>query len=148
MTLSSSLVLDTNCLIYRLDDPDSHRGVWLDEHVFGPAIAGHLDLSVSTVSLAELLVRPYADGQPAKAQALRRALETLPGLTLVPLTTDIADAAARLRGRSGVLLPDALILATAERVQASVLTNDRQLQQADLPVAVLVLDDEMDTRHR
>lgn len=143
MTLPSVLVLDTNCLIYRLDDPDGPRGSWLDENVFRPAIKGDLDLRMSTVALAEVLTRPYSDGQPARAHAVRRALETLPGLTLVPLTADIADLSSRLRGETRVSLPDAIMLATAQFAGAGLLTNDRQLLQPAGPVTVLLLDDEM-----
>ena len=143
MTLPPSLTLDTNCLIYRLDDPDGDRGRWLDQHVFRPAVDGRMRLAVPTLSLAEVLVRPYADGYHDRARALRRALETLPGLALVPLTADIADAGARLRASAGLSLPDALVLATASAENASLLTNDRGLVQPAGSVSVLVLDDEM-----
>lgn len=143
MSLPSTLVLDTNCLIYRLDDPDGARGRWLDENVFAVAVGGSLRLVISSVALAELLVRPYADGQPQRAQAVRRALETLPGLTVVDLTPAVADIAARVRAGTGLPLPDAVMLATAEQSGASLLTNDRQLLHPSSPVPVLVLDDEM-----
>ena len=143
VTLPSVLVLDSNCLVYRLNDPDGQRGRWLDEEVFRPAIHGDLDLRLSTVALGEVLVRPYSDGQPARAHAVRAALEALPGLTLVPLSADIADLAARLRGETRMSLPDAIMLATAQHGGASLLTNDRHLLQPAGPVTVLLLDDEM-----
>jgi len=141
VSLAESLVLDTNCLIYYLDQPDTRRGRWLDQHVFRPAVAGRLDLAIPTLALAELMVRPYGDGQPRRAEALRRALETLPGLTLVPLTADIAALAADARARSGLRLPDAIVAATARHRGASLLTNDRQVAAAELPGARLLLDD-------
>jgi len=141
VTLPEKLLLDTNCLIYRLDDPGGRRGRWLDERVFRPAMAGQHQLAVSTVSLAELMVRPYAEGLPERAHALRRALESLPGLTLVPLISDIADAPARLRAATGLPLPDALVVATAASLGAAIVTNDRQLARADLRVPIIVLDD-------
>ena len=143
MSLPTTLVLDTNCLIYRLDDPDGFRGRWLDEKVFRPAVSGAIDLAVSAVALAELLVGPYADGQASRAQAVRRTLETLPGLTVVEFTAGAADAAARIRAGTGLPLPDAIMLATAELASATLLTNDRQLLHAANPVRVLILDDEM-----
>ncbi len=141
VSVPTSLVLDTDCLVYYLDQPDTARGRWLEEQVFRPAVGGRLDLALSTVALAELLVRPYADGQPRRAVALRRALETLPGLTVVPLTADIAAVAAQFRAMSGLPLPDAVIAATARQGSATLLTNDSRLTAADLPVAMLLLDE-------
>lgn len=141
-SLPSTLVLDTNCLVYRLDDPDGARGRWLDDNVFPAAVGGRLRLIVASVALAEPLVRPYADGQPQRAQAVRRALETLPGLTVVELSTAVADIAARVRAGTGLPLPDAVMLATAEPSGASLLTNHRQLVHPASPAPVLVLDDE------
>ena len=143
MSLPAALTLDPNCLIYRLDDPDGARGRWLDEHVFGPAVQGRVQLTLSTVALAELLVRPYADGQPLRAKAVRRALETLPGLSIVELSPALADDAARLRAVTGLALPDAIMLATAAQAHSGLLTNDRRLDHPASPVAVLVLDEEM-----
>lgn len=144
MTLPTALVLDTNCLIYYLDQPDSRRGAWLDEHVFRPAVAGRLDLSLPTVALAELLVRPYADGQPVRAERLRRALEMLPGLTITPLTVDVAVLAAQLRGRGSLGLADAVMAATASQLNATLLTNDQRLAGADTPAPTLLLDAAVD----
>lgn len=137
------LVLDTNCLIYALDDPQSARGAWLAKTVVRPTVEGALQVSISTVTLAELLVRPYSAGDAARASALRRALETLPGLTVVPLTADIASAAAQLRASAGLRLPDAMIVATAASLGAAVLTNDQDLNKPGLSVPVLLLDREM-----
>ncbi len=139
--LATSLVLDTNCFVYYLDQPDTARGRWLEEQVLRPGMAGRLDLAMSTVALAELLVRPYADGQPRRAVALRRALEMLPGLTVVPLTADIAALAAQFRATCGLPLPDAVIAATARQRSATLLTNDSRLAAADIPVAMLLLDE-------
>lgn len=137
------LVLDTNCLIYFLDDPDSKRGRWLAKHVFEPAVSGRLRLAISTISLAELLVGPFSVGQPDRAEAVHRALAALPGLSIVAPTADIAVSAARLRGTTGLRLPDALVVATAAHLGATLLTNDRGLRRDGLPAAILVLDDEL-----
>lgn len=73
---------------------------------------------------------------------MRRALETLPGLTVAELTAELADGSAR-RASTGLPLPAAVMLATAQRSAASLLTNDRGLVHPAGPVPVLVLDDEM-----
>ena len=143
MTLPTRLVLDTNCLIYRLDDATSARARWLDDQVLAPAVAGELTLFVSSVSLAELLVRPYRDGQPHRAQAVHRALRTLPGLTIEALTAEMADTGAQLRAETGLRLPDALILATAQVLDATLLSNDARLLEPRHEVPVLLLDEQL-----
>lgn len=88
--------------------------------------------------LAELLARPYALGEPARATALRRALEALPGLAISPLTSDIAQEAARLRGDLQIALPDAVVLATALAARSVLVTNDRRLREVAGPDAALL----------
>lgn len=144
MTFPETVVLDTNCVIYRIDAPDSRRGAWLDAHVFRPAVAGQVTMVISVVTLAELLVRPYAEGLPERAVPLQRALETLPGLSITAVSAQIAAVAARLRGTLRLPMPDALIVATAAERQAPLLTNDRQLLRYQSSVPVLILDEEID----
>jgi len=87
-------------------------------------------------------VRPYAERRADRAAALRHALESLPGLAILTVTADIADAAARVRGEHGIRLPDAIQLATARAGGAEAfLTNDRSLAGADRLLPVLVLDE-------
>ncbi|GAC1612044.1 MAG: hypothetical protein NVS3B26_31070 [Mycobacteriales bacterium] len=50
MSLPATLVLDTNCQIYRLDDPDSARGRWLELNVYRPAASGNLQVAVTAVA--------------------------------------------------------------------------------------------------
>ncbi len=91
-----------------------------------------------------MLVGPYAAGHPDRAQALRRALETLPGLAIIALTADIAAVAAELRAANALLLPDAIIVATSVSLDAALLTNDHRLQRTDLPAPILMLDQEVE----
>jgi len=134
--------IDTNCFIYFLDDHRGPRAGWLEAHVFEPLVAHRRRAVTSTLSISELLVRPYAEKRPDRAAALRHALESLPGLSILAVTAEIADVAARLRSGSGLRLPDAIQLATARAGGAEAfLTNDRSLAGADPPLPVLVLDD-------
>lgn len=137
------LVLDTNCWIYLLDDATSPRARWLAEHVLRPAADGSLTVLTSTVSLAELLVAPWRAGGARRSDAVRTAVLGLPGCRMVDLTVEIAGQAAAVRATAGVRLPDALVLATAVRSAASLLTNDARLALWTGPVDVLVLDDVM-----
>jgi predicted nucleic acid-binding protein len=65
-----------------------------------------------------------------------------PSLSILAVTAEIADAAARPRAGSGLLLPDAIQLATARAGGAEAfLTSDRSLAGAEGPLPVLVLDE-------
>ena len=135
-----SLLLDTNCFIYLLENPDSLRGNYVRTQVLAPAVAGRKQLYAATLTVTELLCQPFADGQPGRAAALLGALEGLPGLTLLPLTVAIAAEAAQRRGQSAMTVADAIVVATASDVGAALLTNDRRLSAAP-GVDVLILDD-------
>lgn len=141
VALPELVLLDTNCFIYLLEDPGSARGRYLTTHVFRPAQSGGRRVFAATLSLTELLSQPFGAGHAQGAGALLAALEGLPGLSLLPLTVGIAVDAARLRGRSGLSVPDAIVLASAVAVEATVLTNDRRLASTTAEVPTLLLDD-------
>lgn len=135
MDLPERLALDTNCFIYALEGADTDRGRFVVDRLLQGAPRW-----TSSLVLAELLARPYSMGEPARADGVRRALEALPGLTITPVTSDIAQGAARLRGLLRISLPDAVVLATAVAARAVLVTNDRRLSEAAGPDAAL-LDD-------
>ena len=136
--LPDPVLLDTNCFLYLLEDPESPRGRFLLTALFQPALAGDRRLFASTLTVTELLAAPHATGQHQRAGALLAALEALPGLTLLPVSVEIAAAAARIRAGSSLTTPDALVLATARSIGAILLTNDRRLAT---PADALLLDD-------
>ena len=73
---------------------------------------------------AEVLVDPWRRG-PDAVSVVRELVADL-GIHVQPLTAHAAEGAARLRARHSALrLPDALILATADALDATVLTSDR-----------------------
>ena len=141
MNLPDHLALDTNCFIYLFEQSDQPRGRYVLEHVLRPAARGqHRPITLALV-LAELLVQPYRLGLPDRAEALTRAVTALPGLTIQPVDVGIASAAARLSGRLGIPLSDAIVLATAADAGAVLITNDQRLVCAAEPGAVLLLDE-------
>lgn len=85
--------------------------------------AGEIALAVTTVTIAEVLAGPLKAGEEALARRYRAALEAW---LVVDFTADIAESAARLRGRYGLKLPDAVQLASALAINADALvTHDR-----------------------
>lgn len=87
--LPDRLAIDTNCFIYFIQDPAGARGDWLRRAVF--ETAGPDSLVASTMALAELLVGPERQGNPAAARALRDALVSLPRMRWVELDRRIRN---------------------------------------------------------
>lgn len=119
------MLVDTAPWIYLLeDDPDlAPRFVGL----FEAAEAGRLQIAVSAISLAELLVGPLKEGREALAKRYDKALG---GFELVPITAEMAVTAARLRASLGLCLPDALQAACALEIGAAALvTHDRDFSK-------------------
>lgn len=142
MSLPDRLALDTNCFIYLFEDPpDGARSRFLRDEVLQPTIDGQRHLVASTLVVAELLVHPHRAGRHAEARSLRTALEQLPGLDLVPLSSELAASAAAIRGGGQCSLADAVHAATASATAEALLTNDRRLAAADVHVPVIVLDE-------
>jgi len=114
------VVLDASVVIALLDAGDAH-------HTRAAAAIGRAEraaLVLPASAYAEILVDPWRHGLDAVA-VVRRFVADL-GVRIEPLSADVAERAASLRARHGALrLPDALVLATADALDAPVLTCDR-----------------------
>ena len=114
------VVLDASVVIALLDASDAHNAAAVA--AIGQARRETLVLPAS--AYAEILVDPLRRGPDAVA-VVKRFVSDL-GIHIEPLTPGVAEGAARLRARHGALrLPDALVLATAEALDATVFTCDR-----------------------
>ncbi len=114
------IVLDASIAIAHLDGDDAHHAateILLRE-------CRHDDLVLPMSAYSETLVVPARRGRLEGARASLALLL----LRLEPLTATIAERAAELRGATGSpRLPDALVLATGEELDAdAVLTTDRR----------------------
>ena len=119
------IVLDASVLIAHLDPADA-----LHEPA-RRALAEHSadDLRLPASAYAETLVVPSRRGALEEA---RRRIGQL-ALTLVPIDALLAEQAAAIRGgQPAVRLPDALVLACGEVLDAqAVLTSDRRWTRFD-----------------
>lgn len=133
--------LDSPLLIYHLEDIRPYSE--LTEEAFTAIAGGSLTAVLSTVSVTELLVKPFAQGQVSRVALFERFILSLPNTILVAPSYLIAKEAARLRGRYGIRTPDALLVATAlEQRAEALLTNDEGLRRVSAEgIAVLVLED-------
>jgi predicted nucleic acid-binding protein len=114
------VVLDASVVIAFLDPDDALHAAAvkaLTEHQ-------HDELLIPTSAYAEILVAPHRRGGEAVTEV--EAFLSDFSIRLEVLTPAIARAAAKLRSKSRSLrLPDALVLATANELQADlVLTGD------------------------
>lgn len=98
---------------------------------FAPLFQRHADgelvFAVTTVTIAEVLTGPLQAGEEALAKRYRNVLESW---QVVDLSSDIAESAARLRGKCGLKLPDAIQLSSALAINADALvTHDRDFSR-------------------
>lgn len=115
------LVLDASVVIGFLDPADRHHRA----AVSTLSAARDDDLLVPASVYAEVLVHPQRVGTSAVSH-VERTLAELPS-TVVPITSEIARRASFLRAHHGSLqLGDALVIATAEILDAAALTADRR----------------------
>lgn len=114
------VVLDASAIIAFLDPDDALH----DAAVQTLAKHQHDELLIPSTVYAEILVAPYRRGGEAVAEV--EAFLADFAVRIEPTTPAIARAAAKLRSASRSLrLPDALVLATADELQADgVLTGD------------------------
>lgn len=96
--MASRIALDSSILIYFLENIEPYG-----ERV-GELLTSFMRREktgvVSAVSIAEIMTGFYASGDERRAMDAKRFLEdlTLDGFGVVPLTFEIADLAAQLRG--------------------------------------------------
>ena len=122
----SPFYLDANVLIAIVEGapPTAHQTAFMQ------ALDGNdLAACTSELSLAECLVKPYAERND---QAIEAYLEMLSGrapLSVLPVTGALLLRAARLRAETRLKLPDAIHLATAlETGCATFLSDDRGIR--------------------
>ncbi len=133
--------LDSSVLIYHLEGLPPYA--LLTEIVFTSLSRGTLTAVISTISVTELLIKPFADRADDKVRICEAFLEGLPNTHFVPPSVAIAKEAARLRAVHKLRTPDALLLATAlEEGATAFLTNDARLKRVEEEgISVLVLRD-------
>lgn len=127
------VVLDASVVIGFLDPGDAlHRGC-----VAALTERQHDDLAIPASVYAEILVAPYRAG-PRAVAGVEAFLGDL-GIRVEPITAAVARGAARLRSeRSGLRLPDALVIALADELGANVvLSGDASWAKISARVAVV-----------
>jgi predicted nucleic acid-binding protein len=130
--------LDTSVFIYQLEA--NARYLPLTDTIFSWLERPDSKAVTSTITMTELLVRPYRDSDDKRVDEFYGLLSTYPNLDWIAPNLEIADAAARLRALHGLRTPDALQAATAEHSGAAgLITNDAVFERVQT-FETLVLD--------
>ena len=128
----STVLVDTAPLIYWVED----HPVFAERFagMFQAAASGNLHITLSTITLAEVLTGPYQAGQTALARRYENALQQY---RIVDITPAIAILGAQLRAQYRLKLPDALQLACALDMGTDALvTHDRDFSRVSGVVIV------------
>ena len=127
----SRIFFDTNLFIYLLEDRGER----------GARVTGILErmserrdeLLTSTLTLAEVLVKPLASGNMVWADRYEKLLNT-PGVSLLAFDRQCARIYAQLRQDRGLKPPDAIQLSCAANARCDLfLTNDERLSRKSVP---------------
>ena len=120
---NGQLYLDANIIIYAVERHPDYRCVI--EQLFALIDAGQAGAVTSELTLAECLVRPFAENDLARQQLYQAAVSSRTAFTVVPISNSILVAAAQLRAQHKQRLPDAIHLATAVAANCTgFITND------------------------
>jgi predicted nucleic acid-binding protein len=131
--------LDTAPFIYFIEDVVPYAD--LLDPVFNLLESHALRAVTSTLTIAEILTKPFADKNFSLADEIKFAIHSFASLSIVSVDEKLAEAAALLRARYTIRLPDALQVATAIQGEATLfLTNDKRVKKVDA-VQVLVLSE-------
>jgi predicted nucleic acid-binding protein len=130
---------DTAPFIYFIEDVAPYAD--LLDPVFGLVESRTLGAVTSTVTFAEILTKPFADKNFSLVDEIKFTLKTFAALTVLSIDEKLAEAAAHIRARYTIRLPDALQVAAAIQGQATLfLTNDKRVKKVE-GLEVIVLSD-------
>jgi predicted nucleic acid-binding protein len=130
--------LDTDVFVRHFEgDEDSELTTLVLERVQD----GHCRGVVSTVSLAEVLVRPLQMGLESLADLYRVVFHEMPNLEMVPVDQEVASRAAALRAACGFGPADSLVLATAIEAGATAFVTTRPELKDVKGLQVIVLEE-------
>jgi predicted nucleic acid-binding protein len=135
----ATIGLDTAPFIYFIEDVSPYAD--LLEPVFSLLESHAVRAVTSTVTVAEILTKPFTDKNFSLADEMKFTLSAFSSLSIVSIDEKLAEAATLLRTRYTIRLPDALQVAAAIQGQATLfLTNDKRVKKVDV-VEVLVLSE-------
>ncbi|MCK8603289.1 type II toxin-antitoxin system VapC family toxin [Desulfoferrobacter suflitae] len=139
LSRGSILGLDTVVFVYFLEQHPRHYAT--SKRLFRRIEAGDLTGIISTLVFAELLVPACRANDFERAEILVQLVTDFPNIKVLPLSSEISVAAARLRGAHGMRTPDAIHAATGLKMGAGgIITNDREFLKLAGLTDILLFD--------
>lgn len=134
-----TVAVDSAPFIYLIE---KHPTYFATVEAFFTAVQnGEIGCVTSTLTIAEVLVHPFRRGRMDLVSDYQEVLNASPDIKAFAVTSDIAEAAAKLRASFDLRTPDAIQIATALVSQASLfLTNDKKLTKVPGLKALTVAD--------
>jgi predicted nucleic acid-binding protein len=127
----SRVFFDTNLFIYLIEG-HGERSLRV-KNILERMSERRDELLTSTITLAEVLVKPLAAGDTAWAARYEKMLDT-PGVSVLPFDRACARVYARLRKDPSLKPPDAIQLACASNARCDLfITNDDRLSRRIVP---------------
>ncbi|WP_028777545.1 type II toxin-antitoxin system VapC family toxin [Shimazuella kribbensis] len=120
------IALDTNLFIYAFEQHPAYGETV--KAILEVVEEGGVEAVASVITFTEILTKPIREGNDALEKRYRILFSHFPNLFVEPVSVEVAERAAFLRGRYHLKTPDALILATAIISQSDLfITNDQRL---------------------
>ena len=134
-----SVYVDTSVFIYFIEKNARYHKIC--ESIFENIETGAVKASTSTLTLLELLVKPYKLKRDDLVLSFYSLFSTYPNVSWINLTLGISDLAAKLRAEHGLKTPDAIQAASAISHEArGFICNDRVFKRVK-DIDCLIIDD-------
>lgn len=135
---TKKVYFDTNVLIYLIENSPTYRS----KIVALIAELDKLDCEVVTseLTLAECLVKPFAENDKRSQDIYTDSLKSSDFLTVKPVTKKILIEAARLRAVLKNKLPDSIHLATAFATGCDTFIGNDKKIKVDDSIQLVILD--------
>lgn len=132
--------LDANIFIYALEAYPAYTSVIAE--LFDAIDSGEILAVTSELTIAEVLIKPLAEGNSNLQNAYLDAIQSSDTLLTASINRDILIEAAKIRASNPTIrMPDAIHAATAKIIGCkTIITNDRRFQTA-VGVKVAILSD-------
>ena len=141
----SRVAFDTSILIYQVEGYTPY--VALTDSIFAWLETPGANAVTSTITMTELLVLPYRNGDEWRVRQFYGLMSSYPNLSWIAPDLEIADLAARLRTQYRLRTPDEVEAETALHTGASAfITNDAAFERVQ-GFEVLVLDRRRASHH-
>lgn len=128
----SSIVLDAYGVIAFLEREPGYEQV---EKHFEHASQTGRNLLMCTVNWGEVYYSVLREASPAKAEEVRRFLETLP-IELVPADLDLTRQAAIYKASHKMSYADCFAAALAKRHKATLVTGDKEFKALETEIKI------------